>query len=350
MKIRKIPAEHGPFHTAITVIASAIALAGIGLGIWFFIIYSNYEETNDAQVDQYVTPVATRITGYVQQVRYEENQFVHRGDTLIVIDNREYRAHWGMATAEISNARHHVSAARKNAASTQSHVAVGQAQLDAARTLVWKTKLEYERYEALLHEEAATQQQVEKVRADYESAQAHYEEVNRNIRASELATSEALAQVPVAESMMEVRNAAADNAALYLSYTVITAPYDGWVGRKTIQPGQLVKEGQTLVSVVSREKWITANFKETQIADMTIGQPVTFKADASHGRTFKGRIESCWPATGARVYNRPPHNTKRHKVKIEQRIPVRIALTDPGSQTAFLRAGMNVTVTAAHQH
>ncbi|MBO9611171.1 MAG: HlyD family secretion protein [Dyadobacter sp.] len=350
MKVRKTPAAHGPFHTTITVIASLIALGGIGLGVWFFIIYSNYEETNDAQVDQYVTPVATRITGYVQQVRYEENQFVHRGDTLIVIDNREYRAHWGVATAEISNARHHVSAARKNAASTQSHVAVGQAQLDAARTLVWKTKLEYERYEALLHEEAATEQQVEKVRADYESAQAHYDEVNRSIRASELATSEALAQVPVAESMIEVRNAAADNAALYLSYTVITAPYDGWVGRKTIQPGQLVKEGQTLVSVVSREKWITANFKETQIADMTVGQPVTFKADASHGRTFNGRIESFSPASGARFSILPPDNSTGNFVKIEQRIPVRIRLIDPGSQTAFLRAGMNVTVTAAHQH
>ncbi len=350
MKVQKAPAENGPFHTIVTIIASMIAIGGISLGIWFFIFYSTHEETNDAQIEQYVTPVMTRITGYVQEVRYEENQFVHKGDTLIIIDNREYAAHLGMAAAEIENAKRYVTVAERNVTSTHSHVAVGLAQLEAAKTQVWKTEQEYDRYVALLKEEAATEQQVEKMKADYESAKAHYDEINREIKASEFNTSEASAKVPMAETVINLKKAAADNAELYLSYTLITAPYDGWVGRKTIQAGQLVKEGQTLVSVVSKEKWITANFKETQVGDIEQGQEVTFTADASGKKIFNGRVQSFSPASGARFSVLPPDNATGNFVKIEQRIPIRIELTDDENLTTFLRAGMNVTVIADHKH
>lgn len=350
MKVQKTSPEHGPLHTLVTIIASFIALGGIGLGIWFFIFYSTHEETNDAQIEQYVTPVLTRITGYVQQVRYEENQFVHKGDTLIVIDNREYKAHLGIAAAEIENARKSVTVAKKNVAYTHSSVAIGLSQLEAAKTQVWKTEQEYKRYTALLAEEAATEQQVEQMKANYESARARFEEVEHAIHSSELSTSEASSKVPTAQTVVDLKQAAIDNAALYLSYTVITAPYDGWVGKKTIQPGQLVKEGQTLVSVVSKEKWITANFKETQVTDISLGQKVTFHADASGDKTFNGLVESFSPASGARFSLLPPDNATGNFVKIEQRIPVRIKLTDPEPLTDFLRAGMNVIVIADHNH
>jgi membrane fusion protein (multidrug efflux system) len=348
MRVQKTTPKQGLFHTIVTIFASLIALGGVGLGIWFFIFHSTHEETNDAQIEQYVTPVMTRITGYVQEVRYEENQFVHKGDTLIVIDDREYKAHLGMATAEIENARKNVTVAQKNVAFTNSNVAVGYAQLEAAKTLLWKTRQEYERYAALLAEEAATEQQVERVKADYEAAQAKKDEIERAINSSQLNTSEASAKVPTAQTLVRLKQAAVDNATLYLSYTVITAPYNGWVGKKIIQPGQLVKEGQTLVSVVSEEKWITANFKETQVADISIGQKVTFRADASGDKTFYGVVQSFSPASGARFSLLPPDNATGNFVKIEQRIPVRIRLTDPATATSFLRAGMNVVVIADH--
>jgi membrane fusion protein (multidrug efflux system) len=348
MRVQKTPPKHGHLHTLVTVFASLIALGGIGLGIWFFIFYSTHEETNDAQIEQYVTPVLTRITGYVQEVRYEENQFVHKGDTLIVIDNREYKAHLGMAAAEAANAVKSVTVAQKNVASTNSNVAIGQSQLEAAGTLVWKTEQEYKRYLALLAEEAATEQQVEQMKANYESARARYAEVEHGIEAIRLNTSEASARVPAAQTIVQLKQAAIDNAALYLSYTMITAPYDGWVAKKTIQPGQLVKEGQTLVSVVSQEKWITANFKETQVGKIVVGQKVIFKADASPGKIFNGMIESFSPASGARFSLLPPDNATGNFVKIEQRIPIRIKLTDPQPATEFLRAGMNVIVIADH--
>lgn len=340
---------HRSFHTFITVMAGIIVFCGIVLGIWFLIFYNNHEETNDAQVDQYVTPVMARITGYVQEVRYEENQFVNRGDTLVIIDNREYKAHLDMAAAEMDNAKRTINVLEKNVATTANAETVRKSQLAAAKTEVWKTRQDYLRYAALLKEEAATEQQLERVKADYELAKAHYEEISGTIQTAALSTSEASAKIPTAEAVIASKKAQADNASLFLSYTVITAPYDGWVGKKTIQPGQLVKEGQALVAIVSKEKWITANFKETQLQYLAVGQEVTLKADAVKGRVFRGVIESLSPASGARFSLLPPDNATGNFVKIEQRIPIRIKLVDIDSQTDFLRAGMNVIVVAEHQ-
>lgn len=349
MSVQKTTAQHGTFHNLVTIFATLIALGGLVLGIWFFIFHSTHEETNDAQVEQYVTPILTRITGYIKEVRYTENQFVHKGDTLVVIDNREYKTHLDMAAADIESARRTVTVTRKNVNTVNSNIAVKQAQLEAARTQVWKTQQEYNRYVALLKEEAATEQQVEQMKANYEAAKAQEQEIQNAIHATEVSTSEALAKVPTAQSMIQLKQAAVDNAQLFLSYTVLVAPYDGWVGKKTIQPGQLVKEGQTLLSIVSKEKWITANFKETQIGDIVVGQPVTFKADAFGDRVFTGIVDSFSPASGARFSLLPPDNATGNFVKIEQRIPVRIRLTDNEPLVAYLRAGMNVTVITEHK-
>jgi membrane fusion protein (multidrug efflux system) len=330
------------------VIASLLVLGGIVLGIWFYIFNKIHEETNDAQVDQYVTPIMARITGYVAEVRYNENQFVHKGDTLLVIDNREYKAHLDMALADVENAKSNSIVIEKNVATTSNTTSVRQSQLQAAKTEVWKTKLEFNRYKGLVSQEAATEQQLEKVKADYELAQAHYQEIANTIQSAVLNTSEASAKIPTAQTVIQSKQAVADNATLFLSYTVITAPYDGWVGKKMMQPGQMIKEGQTLVSIVSKEKWITANFKETQLQYLSIGQEVELKADAITGRKFTGTIESLSPASGARFSLLPPDNATGNFIKIEQRIPVRIKLKE-NAQTDFLRAGMNITVIAEHK-
>jgi membrane fusion protein (multidrug efflux system) len=339
---------HEFFHVFVKLVASALVVGGISLGIWFYVFNKNNEETNDAQVEQYVTPIMSRITGYVQEVRYEENQFVHKGDTLVVIDNREYKSKLNMALADVQSAKQNSIVAQKNVATTSSTAAISESQLTAAKTDVWKTKLEYDRYKSLVKEEAATAQQLEKVKADYEVAQARYQEIQNRIQLANLSTSQAAANVPTTQTVIESKQAVVDNAELYLSYTVVTAPYDGWVGKKTIQPGQLIKEGQSLVSIVSQEKWITANFKETQLQHLKIGQKVTIKADAIDGRNFVGVIASLSPASGARFSLLPPDNATGNFVKIEQRIPVKIKLQENDAQTDFLRAGMNITVIAEH--
>ncbi|MBY0487672.1 MAG: HlyD family secretion protein [Flavobacteriaceae bacterium] len=349
VKVHNSSRAHRSFHRLITVISGMLVLGGIVLGIWFYIFNKNHEETNDAQVDQYVTPIMARISGYVTEVHYNENQFVHKGDTLLVIDDREYKAHLDMALADVENAKSTSIVIEKNVATTSNVTSVRQSQLQAAKTEVWKTKLDYNRYKGLVSQEAATEQQLEKVKADYELAQAHYQEITNTIQSAALNTSEASAKIPTAQTVIQSKQAVADNATLYLSYTVITAPYDGWVGKKIMQPGQMIKEGQTLVSIVSKEKWITANFKETQLQYLSIGQEVELKADAISGREFTGTIESLSPASGARFSLLPPDNATGNFIKIEQRIPVRIKLKESDVQTDFLRAGMNVTVIAEHK-
>ncbi|KIA93261.1 secretion protein HlyD [Flavobacterium sp. KMS] len=349
VKIKNETRANKSFHTLITVIACVLVLSGIVLGIWFYVFNKNHEETNDAQVEQYVTPIMSRITGYVQEVRYEENQFVHKGDTLLVIDNREYKSRLDVALADVESAKRNSVVVEKNVATTASATTIGKSQLAAAKTNLWKTQLEYQRYKALVKEEAATEQQLEKVKADYESAQAHYQEISNRIESSTLNTSQAAANIPTAQTVIQSKQALADNAALFLSYTVITAPYDGWVAKKTIQPGQMIKEGQTLLSMVSKEKWITANFKETQVQFLTIGQEVEIHADAINDKEFVGVVTSLSPASGARFSLLPPDNATGNFIKIEQRIPVRIKLKDTSEQTDFLRAGMNITVVAEHK-
>lgn len=349
IKVENSSRAHKSFSRLITVVAGILVFSGIVLGIWFYIFNKNHEETNDAQVDQYVTPIMARITGYVQEVRYNENQFVHKGDTLILIDNREYQSHLNMALADVESAKSNINVIEKNVATTANTSSVRESQLVAAKTEVWRTKLEYNRYKSLLKEDAATEQQVEKIKADYELAKAHYDEIANTIQSAALNTSEASAKIPTAQTVIQSKQAAVDNANLFLSYTVITAPYDGWVGKKIMQPGQMIKEGQTLVSIVSKEKWITANFKETQLQYLSIAQEVELKADAVSGRKFTGVIESLSPASGARFSLLPPDNATGNFVKIEQRIPVRIELKGNDEQTDFLRAGMNIVVIAKHK-
>lgn len=349
MKILNSPKVRKSFHKLVSILAAVLIFCAVLLAIWFYFFYRNHEETNDAQVDQYVTPIMARVTGYIQEVRYDENQFVHKGDTLIIIDNREYKTHLDMAEADVENAVKTITVLEKNVAATNSGTSVKQSQLAAAKAEVLKTQQEYKRYAALLKEEAATEQQMERVKADYESAKARYQEILNAIQSVKLSTSEASAKIPTAQTVIQAKQAAVDNAALFLSYTVITAPYDGWVGKKTLQPGQMIKEGQTLLSVVSKEKWITANFKETQIQYLTIGQEVTISADALKDKEFTGIIKSLSPASGARFSLLPPDNATGNFVKIEQRIPVRIELKKSDDATDFLRAGMNVLVVAKHQ-
>lgn len=336
------------FHVFIRLVATVLIVSGVVLGIWFYVFNSNHEETNDAQIEQYVTPIMSRVSGYVQEVRYEENQLVHKGDTLLLIDNREYKSKLDAALADLALAKQNTVVAEKNVVTTASSTAISESQLKAAETNLWKTKLEYNRYKALVNEDAATEQQLEKVNADYQAAQAQYQEMKNRIQMANLSTSQAAATVPSVQTLIQAKQALVDNAALFFSYTVIVAPYDGWVGKKTIQSGQLIKEGQSVVSIVSKEKWITANFKETQLQYLKVGQKVIVKADAIDGKDFEGTVNSISPASGARFSLLPPDNATGNFVKIEQRIPVKIKLNESNSAADFLRAGMNVKVIAEH--
>ena len=336
-------------NRTLSVIAWLFILIGVGAVGWFYLFSSSHVSTNDAQVRQYITPVSSKVSGFINKINFEENQFVHKGDTLVVIDNREFQNQIDIAQANLESTTESVATYETAVDSKASNVNIVNANIEAAKIEVWRTEKDFTRFENLVAEDAATLQQFEEIEAKYKQAKANLLALEQQRNAVNVGALAEQTKVAPAKTQILQRKAQLNDAKLRLSYTYVIAPYDGWVGKKTLQPGQMIKEGQTLLSVVSKEKWITANFKETQLQYLSVGQEVEMRADAVDGRKFIGIIESLSPASGARFSLLPPDNATGNFIKIEQRIPVRIKLKENDQQTDFLRAGMNMVVVAEHK-
>ena len=333
--------------TKITAWIAGVIL--IGLCIWGAVTLWalwKYEVTEDAQIEEYINPVTSRVGGYIREIRYEENQAVKKGDTLLVIDNREYQLEQQEAEAALLNARAQIEVLKSSVATTSKNAIVNEGQIAAAKAKLWHQEQEFARYEKLLQVEAVTQQQFENAKTALEVAKADYQSFLDTYQASLSKVNDVKVQREVAIAEIKHREAVVDRNKLDVAYTIITAPYDGKMGRKTIQNGQMIQAGQTLAYIVDQHegKWVIANFKETQIRHMHTGQLVEIEADALPGEHFNGRIVSLSPATGSRFSLLPPDNSTGNFVKITQRIPVRILLTDAKDKIDYLRAGMNAIV------
>jgi membrane fusion protein (multidrug efflux system) len=220
------------------------------------------------------------------------------------------------------------------------------AELDARLETARKNE---RRYANLLRDEAVTRQQYEQVKAEYDAMRARRQALSGQRQSTELSTAEVRSRLRGNEANILRTKAALDFAQLNLSYTVIRAPYDGTVGRRTLQEGQLVQPGQALVSFVrADQQWVTANYRETQISRLHVGQKVRLTVDALQGQAFEGTVTAISEATGARYSAVPTDNSTGNFVKVQQRIPVRIEFTAANAPESLrkLRAGMNVEVEA----
>ena len=332
----------------LNIVCILIAGSGIVWTINYFWRYISYEITNDAFVDQYVAPVNVRVAGYIQEVRFKEHQFVHRGDTLVVLDNREYVIRQKEACAALLDARGSRDVLASGIRTSHTKVAEQDANLAEAKAKLWQAGQDYRRYERLLREESVPEQQFEQVKADYEAARARYDALMRQKEAASSQYDETNKKKVNVEAGILRAEAALDLANLNLSYTVVTAPYSGYMGRRTIEPGQYVSAGQTLSYIVRQSgKWVTANYRETQIANIYIGQPVRIKVDGVPGRVFKGHVTAISEATGSKYSLVPTDNSAGNFVKVQQRIPVRIDFDDVDEKNMrMLRAGMMVETEA----
>lgn len=321
-----------------------IAAAGIAwIASRFIHIGSEY--TDNAQVRRHITPINSRIQGFVKEIRFDEFQEVKKGDTLVLIEDTEFRLRVLQAESALQNALQNRAAAGTMATTAQNNIGVSDAALAEIEVLLENAKSEKERYSNLLAQGAVTKQQHDAVATNYNATLAKYNTMKRQRRGAALASDEKQLRLEQHDTQIEIARTGLELARLNLSYTVITAPADGVMGRKNIQEGQLVQPGQAIANIVDESDiWILANYKETQIANIHEGSSVEIRIDAFPGTLFKGRVSSISDATGAQFSLVPTDNSAGNFVKVEQKIPVRIEFTGENDAALLksLRSGMNV--------
>ncbi|OUO83337.1 HlyD family secretion protein [Bacteroides sp. An269] len=322
-----------------------IALLAVGLVyVCSRFIHLGVEYTDNAQVRQHITPVNTRVQGFIKKICFEEYQPVRKGDTLLVIEDTEFRLRLAQAEADLANALSGRRATSTGIATTQNNLRVSDAGIEEVRVQMQNAEREWHRYEKLLKQDAVTPQQYDQVHTAYEAIKARYEQLLRAKQSTALTRDEQTHRLEQNEAGIRLAEAAVDLAKLNLSYTVIVATCDGVTGRKDIHEGQLVQPGQTMVDIVDgQDLWVIANYRETQLPYIHVGSEVMLTADAVPGVTYTGTVESISDATGAAFSLIPQDNATGNFVKVEQRVPVRISLKgNDVEKLSLLRAGLNV--------
>lgn len=324
-----------------------ITLLAVAIG-WVcsrFVHLGHVEYTDNAQVKQLIVPVNSRVQGFVKKIYFEEYRKVHKGDTLVLIEDAEFRFRLAQAEADYQNALSCKTVMTSTINTTQNNIAVSDASVQEAKIRLDNAEREYNRYKNLLGQDAVTRQQYDAMKTNYDALKARYELLLRQKHSTALVKQEQTRRLDQTDAGIKLAEAALEIARLNLSYTVILAPCDGTTGRKDLQEGQLVQPGQTLVDLVDEnDRWVMANYKETQTSHMAGGQPVEIEVDAIPGVAFKGIVKSISRATGASFSLIPQDNSAGNFVKVEQRIPVRIEFSKENRPEDMerLRAGMNV--------
>lgn len=359
------------------IIMPIIGLILLGCAVFFAfkkISYAQHnEDTENSQIECNIIPIAARISGYVDKVYVVENQQIHKGDTILKLDDRDLKikleqaiisaksagANVNVIKSNVTTADASASAVSTSVITAQAGIESAKANVEAAKVRVWNATENFKRYEQLFNQTSATQQQYDQALTEKQSAerqvtiaekqvaiaQAQLKAAQQQSSASRTQANGIGTQVNLAEIAIQQQQASIDFAKLQLSYAYLIAPCDGYISKKNIEVGQLINPGQTLMSLVDEHSlWVTANFKETQIENMKVGQDVEIIVDAYPKQTFKGKIESVQAATGSKFSLLPADNATGNFVKVVQRIPVRITLFDDKNDNFYLRAGMNVTV------
>jgi membrane fusion protein (multidrug efflux system) len=348
-------------NTKFIIILVALVVLGGTYGTFKYMHSLAHEETDDAQIEKKMNPIIPRVSGYVDKVYIKDNDFVKKGDTLFTIDKRDYLLKIDEATAALVGAEGNFEVSKADIGSALASISVSDANvlfaggnIETAKIRLGRVNSDYIRYENLYKSHSITKQQYEQALAAKLEAENQVRVLQQQERASAFQKSVIVAKSKVSNKQTEVAaanikraRALVDAAKLNLSYTVITAAIDGQVSKIDIQPGQLVQPGQSLFYIINNnEAWVVANFKETQLNKMVVGQKVTVKVDAYPDYDFQGTLTSFSPATGSRFSLLPPDNATGNFVKTIQRLPVKISL-DPSNDAEkikLLRPGMNVDV------
>lgn len=327
------------------IIFGIVILTGALWGISKYFYSLHHEVTDDAQIESDISPVLARVSGYVNKINFEDNQFVKEGDTLLMLDDRELKIKELQAEAAYKMALAGISVVHSNISTAIASLKTANAGIESARVRVWKTTQDFNHYQNLLNETAISGQQFETAKADKENSDAQLNIALGQKYLEEAKIESAKKQIAVAESNVAQKKADLDFAQLQHSYSYIIAPVSGNVSHKNVQYGQLVNAGSALFAIVSDQGiYIIANFKETQLMKIEKGQSVEIKVDAFPDSLLKGEINTFSAATGAKFSLLPPDNATGNFVKVVQRIPVKILIHTGKEMQAKLRPGMSVKV------
>jgi membrane fusion protein (multidrug efflux system) len=335
------------------VLPIVLLLAAYG-AFWAFKTWNygrSHQSTDNAAVDGHIIPVLAKASGYVQRVTVSDNDHVKADSILVQIDPAEYQVRLAQADAELAAAR---AAAGTAGASGQAQAAVEQAsgqrasldaQIQAAKANETRAKQDLARMEDLAAKQVISKMQLDAARAAAEAASANVVAMQRQTTAAGGTVASAQAGVRLAQARLAAAQAARDNAALQLSYTKVPSPASGIVSRKQVEPGQLIQAGQPIATIVSDTgEFITANFKETQLADIRVGQSAEVEVDAYGGKKVEACVESVSAATGSKFALLPPDNATGNFTKVVQRVPVRLRVKKALDKDLPLRPGMSVFV------
>ena len=329
----------------LTILSFIFVILG---GIWIlslFFDFNKYETTNNAQVESYMSNVTSRVSGYIVDIRFEANQYVHKGDTLVVIDDKEFVIKVRQAEADLAVAEGNLRSLEQSVVTAIANQAASKDNLEGDRASLDKAEKDYQRFKNMIADSAVTVNQYDQVVSKLQSTKAYLNAGEKQLQASSSTTKQSYTNLEASRATVERKKADLDNALLQLSYTKIIALSDGFVGERSISVGDLVNANQVLASVILNTKlWVTANFKETQIANIKQGQEVTISIDALNGKEFKGKVNGFSPATGAKFSMVEPDNSTGNFVKITQRIPVKIDFEASADELAAVKPGMNETV------
>lgn len=330
--------------SVLVLAALSAVLAAASYGAYWWQTGRFLQTTDDAYVGGDISAISSKVSGYIQQLAVQDNMAVKKGDLLIRIDDRDYRAALAKAAGEVAAQQAALADIQATRQLQQATIAGSTASLLAATAATEKLANDNRRYNALAASSAISAQIRDNASADYRRAHAEQEKAkaDKTVAERQLTVLDARQQ----QTLAALAQANLEMARLNLSYTDIRAPFDGVIGNRRAWSGSFVSSGTQLLSLVpAHGLWIDANFKENQLAHMRAGQAVTIVADVLPNHTFKGHVASLAPATGSRFSILPAENATGNFTKIVQRVPVRIALEGDGAKLDVLRPGLSVIVT-----
>ncbi|HEY6430724.1 MAG TPA: HlyD family secretion protein [Acetobacteraceae bacterium] len=325
----------------LVVAGVVLALLVIAGGVAYWLATKDYQSTTDAQIDANVTQMASQVAGRVTDIQFSDNQHVNGGQVLLKIDPRDYQAKLDQAVAQQQSAAAQVAQASAQLGVQQASLDQAGANVVVAQADLTQARQDYERFHRI-NPHAVAQQQIDQADAAFRSQTAKVAAAKQAVEGAKAQVSAAQAQVTAAKAAEQQALAGVSTAKLQLSYTTIVAPSAGRVTYRRVNVGDYVQPGQALFALVQDGPWVQADFKETELAHMRPGQPVTISVDGVPGVTFHARVDSFQSGTGSQFSALPAENATGNWVKVVQRVPVKIVFDGDAYQKYFLAPGMSV--------